>query len=235
MSIARRLVELFRTLRNRPQGFDPFARDALAVVAAALREARLPLAGLGAAGRETVALLVAQALEVERAAVSASARAEFVLTLPAGQTTTARRTSAVIAEMLASARDEVFALGYEISDEQVIGQLHEAARRARIVLICDRVRASGPALLRSWPTDRTTPTIWQDRARSDAAVFASMHGKALLVDGRDLLVTSANFTFHGTRANVEFGIRQRDAVVIEAARVFRELLQSGLFERVVSP
>jgi phosphatidylserine/phosphatidylglycerophosphate/cardiolipin synthase-like enzyme len=62
-----------------------------------------------------------------------------------------------------------------------------------------------------------------------------MHGKALLVDGRDLLVTSANFTFHGTRANIEFGIRIKDIHVVEAASVFRALLQSDLLERVSMP
>lgn len=157
------------------------------------------------------------------------------MTLPAGQTSAARRTGGVIAEMLRDARDEVFALGYEISDDDVIAQFHEAARSARFVLICDRGRGSGPALCRGWPADRIAPTIRQDRARADAPVYTSMHGKALLVDGRDLLVTSANFTFHGTRANIEFGIRLQDAVVGEAAAVFRELLRSGLLERLDPP
>lgn len=232
MSIARDLVKLIRRLRRRPERFDPFATGAQDVVGTALREARLDPPGADTLAWDRVALLVAQALEIEQTARPVPARAEFVVTLPAGQTTAARRTSGVIAEMLRDAREEVFALGYEISDEDVIAHLHEAARRARLVLICDRARGSGPALLQSWPADLPAPVVWQDRAREGAPVYTSMHGKALLVDGRDLLITSANFTFHGTRANIEFGIRLRDASVEEAAAVFRDLLQSRLVERV---
>ena len=59
-----------------------------------------------------------------------------------------------------------------------------------------------------------------------------MHGKAILVDGRDLLVTSANMTFHGMRHNIELGIRVRGRHVELALDFFNALLRSDLLEPI---
>lgn len=74
--------------------------------------------------------------------------------------------------------------------------------------------------------------VFQDRRRDEAAKFAKMHGKALLVDGSDLLISSANFTFHGFHGNLEFGVRLRGKPVERAGDVFRAMLDSELLERV---
>jgi phosphatidylserine/phosphatidylglycerophosphate/cardiolipin synthase-like enzyme len=158
--------------------------------------------------------------------------AEFVATLPSTATAAAKPTDVAVKEMLASAQREVIALGYEICDPEVLEALQNAARRAQVTLILDRVRSAEAHPLKSWPAGIPRPTVFQDRERDDAAKFAKMHGKALLVDGRDLLVSSANFTFHGMRGNVEFGVRLQGAVAGRAGDVFRQLVESGLLEKL---
>lgn len=59
-----------------------------------------------------------------------------------------------------------------------------------------------------------------------------MHAKCLLVDGSDLLVTSANFTFHGLHGNIEIGIRVRGAQAAEARKIFSHLVDSKIVEEV---
>ena len=44
-----------------------------------------------------------------------------------------------------------------------------------------------------------------------------MHCKMIVVDDQDLLVTSANFTYHGMLGNIEFGVRLRDIASSKAA------------------
>jgi phosphatidylserine/phosphatidylglycerophosphate/cardiolipin synthase-like enzyme len=158
--------------------------------------------------------------------------AEVVATLPSTASTAARPTHVVVEEMLASASRNVVALGYEIDEPGFVKALHEASRRVGITLIVDRERSAKGALLKDWPAGVPRPVVFQDKERDDAATYAKMHGKALLVDGRDLLVSSANFTFHGFHGNVEFGVRLRGAVAGKAADLFRELALSGLLERV---
>lgn len=158
--------------------------------------------------------------------------AEIVATLPSMASTAARPTHVVVAEMLASATREIVALGYEIDEPGFVRALHDAARRVEVTLILDRGRSAGGSLLADWPPDIPRPVVFQDKEREDASVYAKMHGKALLVDGCDLLVSSANFTFHGLHGNVEFGIRLRGMVAGKAADLFRALAVSGLLERV---
>lgn len=157
---------------------------------------------------------------------------EFVATLPTAATVAARDTATVVAEMLANARCEVIALGYELGEERFIDALASAARRVSVTVIWDRERALACNPLSGWPAGVPRPTVFQDRPRVDAAKYAKMHGKALLVDGCDLLVSSANFTFHGLHGNVEFGVRLKGKPVERAGDVFHAMLESELLERV---
>jgi phosphatidylserine/phosphatidylglycerophosphate/cardiolipin synthase-like enzyme len=157
---------------------------------------------------------------------------EFVATLPATVTVAARDTASVVREMLDGAAREVIALGYEMGEEGFIEGLARAARRVSVTLIWDRERAVANNPLAGWPPDAPAPTVFQDRARDDAAPYAKMHGKALLVDGTDLLISSANFTFHGLHGNLEFGVRLRGRSVERAGDVLKAMLSSELLERV---
>ena len=59
-----------------------------------------------------------------------------------------------------------------------------------------------------------------------------MHGKTLLVDQADLLVTSANFTHHGQEENVELGVRLQGAAAREARAVIEHLVTTGIVRPV---
>jgi phosphatidylserine/phosphatidylglycerophosphate/cardiolipin synthase-like enzyme len=59
-----------------------------------------------------------------------------------------------------------------------------------------------------------------------------MHAKCLLVDGHDLLVTSANFTFHGLHGNIEIGIRLSGPPAAEARKIFSHLVGNQVLEEV---
>ena len=59
-----------------------------------------------------------------------------------------------------------------------------------------------------------------------------MHAKCLLVNGADLLVTSANFTFHGLHGNIEIGVRLSGPPALEARKMFSHLVENGVVEEV---
>jgi len=59
-----------------------------------------------------------------------------------------------------------------------------------------------------------------------------MHAKCLLVDGTDLLITSANFNFHGLHGNIEIGIRISGPPAAEARKIFSHVVESGLVGEV---
>lgn len=84
--------------------------------------------------------------------------------------------------------------------------------------------AEGVRVLEVWPEDAARPRIFHDRPRADGAPYASMHAKCLLVDGSDLLITSANFTFHGLKGNIEIGVRLGGPPGAEARKIFPHLV-----------
>ena len=157
--------------------------------------------------------------------------AELVATLPPEIPGIARPTVQVIREMLHPHSREVIVVGYELSDRDMMNLLEEVASRgADLIMICDRMRGSVAHLLESWPTGIKQPRIFQDRARPGVAPYTSMHAKCLLVDGKDLLITSANFTFHGLHGNIEIGVRLSGPPVVEARKIFSHLVETGIVE-----
>jgi len=183
-------------------------------------------------GPETI-LLALRSLKIAATTASKAGAAEFVATVPPGVSCPARPTPVVIREMLAKACREIIALGYEISDKGVISMLHEAALVCpQITIICDRERGSASRLASTWPTDRFPVTCYENRGAENLPTFSSMHCKTLLVDGSDLLITSANFTFHGMGGNMEFGIRLQGDQAGASRPALMSLLNSGHFQKL---
>lgn len=232
MSFARDVVALFDQLRMSAERPDLFAPDAERWIAGSAAAAPVLATLRGPSSPEKVLKAALQALEVQREALEPRLLdAVFVATFPGATPFGARPTELVVGEMLAAARHEVIALGYEMTHDETIELLRASATRgARVVLICDRARLNPELLFAAWPGG-WLPEVYTDCARDSALAYSKMHCKALLVDEEDLLVTSANFTLHGLRGNIEFGVRLRGAPARDARDVFRHLLHSGLLER----
>jgi phosphatidylserine/phosphatidylglycerophosphate/cardiolipin synthase-like enzyme len=155
--------------------------------------------------------------------------AELVATLPPEAPGLARPTQRAVWQMVEYATTAIILLGYELTDRNLIALLAEAgARGVHVILICDRERGAAARILESWPSQTPAPRILHDRQRADRAAYASMHAKCLLVDAIDLLVTSANFTFHGLHGNIEIGLRVRGAPAAEARKIFSHLVENQI-------
>jgi phosphatidylserine/phosphatidylglycerophosphate/cardiolipin synthase-like enzyme len=179
--------------------------------------------------------LCLQSLRVQRAEyASRNVDAEFVATLPPSVPGIARSTGQVLREMLRGSPSEVILLGYELTDGDTMLLLEGvAASGADVIVICDRGRGAGRRILENWPHDKRQPRVFEDRERIYGPPYSSMHAKCLLVDGVDLLITSANFTFHGLHGNIEFGVRLRGKLATEARQIFSHLVEAGLVTEIV--
>jgi phosphatidylserine/phosphatidylglycerophosphate/cardiolipin synthase-like enzyme len=235
VGLARDLVDLLEQLRSEvgTHVFSPGDwKEVFAKPGAASAAQRIGM--LGVSEPAGVLRLCLQALEVQRSELERrSTNAEFVATLPAGTGGVARSTRHVVREMLAAATQEVILLGFELTDAGMVQHLATTARRgAVVVVICDRERGVPQRLRASWPQGCPLPTVYQDRPRPNPGPYSSMHAKCLLVDGADLLVTSANFTFHGLNENIEMGVRLRGHQAAEARIIFNYLVTSDAVEKV---
>lgn len=80
-----------------------------------------------------------------------------------------------------------------------------------------------------WPASAPKPSVysWSDEADE----IAKLHAKVLVVDRRDLLVTSANLTGHGMEGNLELGTRTIGKPAERAHDHVKALIGAGSFHR----
>jgi phosphatidylserine/phosphatidylglycerophosphate/cardiolipin synthase-like enzyme len=162
--------------------------------------------------------------------------AELVVTFPGSDTLSARHTLQVVRQMITAARSEILVAGFAITKAGgLLTQLAEAARRGvRIILICSNWKSkadqtAAELVSETWPDGSPPPTIYEYQNESDSA---GMHIKSLLVDGADLLIGSANFTFPGLNTNFEMGVRINGHIAQSARAVFDESLSTTRFTKV---
>jgi phosphatidylserine/phosphatidylglycerophosphate/cardiolipin synthase-like enzyme len=164
--------------------------------------------------------------------------ADLVVTFPGSESISARHTLHVVRQMISGAANEILIAGYAITDAGgVLSQLATAARRGiRILLVCsdwmDKRNGKTAAMLtgEQWPSDAPKPRIHE--YRNDSPDTAGMHIKCLLVDGVDMLIGSANFTYPGLNTNFEMGVRLNGIVAKSARSVFDEFLRTGNFREI---
>jgi phosphatidylserine/phosphatidylglycerophosphate/cardiolipin synthase-like enzyme len=232
MSIARDLVELEARIHGRSE-IDPFAPVEQDVLSETPECASI-LARVGSLEPASILRICLQALRIQHEEMRPRLLdAELVATLPPEAPGLARPTERVVREMIDRAGREVILLGYELTEPDLVARLAAAASRVNnVVMICDRGRGTAARVLENWPSGVPRPKIYSDRKRPDAAPYAAMHAKCLLVDGTDLLVTSANFTFHGLHGNIEIGVRLSGSAAGEARKIFSYLVESGVVQEL---
>ena len=232
MGLARDLVELEEAVRT--DGlvdlFDPIDRSVLTDLPASSSMIER-LRALGFRDPSRILRLCLQSLRVQHNELTKSSiQAELVATLPPGMPGIARTTDQVISEMLRPPVEEAIVVGYELTDRHALGLLKELdSTGVSLTVICDRARGAAQRLKE---VGLNRSRIFQDRGGSAEAPYSSMHAKCLLVDGSDLLVTSANLTFHGLHGNIEIGVRMTGPPALEARQVFSHLVEAGIVEEV---
>jgi len=176
--------------------------------------------------------------------VSQLPRAELVWTGPSSGHPTARKTYQVLNEMMRHATSKVLIVGYslflrgDLARDLFIelGQL--SSRGVRVTFIVDR-RYSGwggdgreghsiRQIQQAWIPNAPRPSIFS--WASDENESSKLHAKVLLVDDRDLLVTSANLTGAGMETNLELGVRLQGETARNCADHFAGLMTSEFFD-----
>ena len=180
--------------------------------------------------------------EVERKGVVA----ELVWTGRKPMGSPLRNTVPVVNEMLDAAERSVVVLAYSLWLGQakagsVLARFVAAAvNGASVTFVVDRryKTQNGPPehnlreLRNRWPSGDPKPAVfsWDDGEDE----IAKLHAKVLVVDRRDLLVTSANLTGHGMVGNLELGTRTIGRPAEHADDHVMDLIAEGFF-RLESP
>lgn len=164
-------------------------------------------------------------------------RCELVWTGPQGPHGV-RTTDQVVVEMLGHCTRTALIVQYAVQISggslRVLEGLAALAKEGVILTVLVDARwndgRSITQIKRHWPKDAPRPRLWSFTHEEDE--IAKLHAKVLIVDQRDMLVTSANLTGYGYSGNLEFGVRVRGDPALQAADHFDALIRSGTLERV---
>ncbi len=159
-------------------------------------------------------------------------------------------TSVTLRQLFLQAEEEVLIAGFRLTDRELFEPLRREGKPLRVRLFVDMDLTVDVYGLKQRPVD---PLLWPAKWRRDFLRLiwpkelpepelyhaplgllpgTSMHMKTVVVDRRQWLVTSANFTSRGQARNFEIGALIRDEEA--ASRVllwFEELVAGGVFVR----
>jgi phosphatidylserine/phosphatidylglycerophosphate/cardiolipin synthase-like enzyme len=124
--------------------------------------------------------------------------------------------------LIDSAEQEVFIVGYSFSfREESVKELLKSVERAverncRVNIIINDVENNFKEIMRYWEKENYQLNVYH-WIGSDLSDYTSLHAKLIIVDQRKLLLTSANFSYHGFHKNIETG------VIIENHEISRDI------------
>lgn len=158
---------------------------------------------------------------------------EIVCTAPTRMGVPVRATFATTLEMVQTAHEEIYLVGYVFTRgaRALVEQLAVARRErgVRITLVGNRMQKHLPSLRAIWPAGTPFPTVFSRPADQDDDM-AALHAKILICDSNTALVTSANFTHHGLHENIEIGIRIESSAVLRLVEFIRAMIVMGEVE-----
>lgn len=173
------------------------------------------------------------ALARQRELIESQSGTPEIVTSGSGWIPGARDTRNVILEMIRSARTEILMVVYTATEgaREIVEVLAEKAKEGlNIILLAEREMDVATSILHMWPAGTARPPVFID---SSDTMARKVHGKVLVVDRRDLLVTSANLTHLGLDVNVEIGIRIRGRPAERIAEGIIALCRSGSVQQAV--
>ena len=186
--------------------------------------------------RDAIALALDAALAAESRAAGRREAVELSWTGPVQFSGGDRGHASVLTDMISNASRAVTVVGYSITGgaDGVIRLLGQAAERGVAVTIVvhdDGGRANMDALRRAWDGSDRPRLFTRDASKEDG--YYKIHAKLVVADSSDMLVTSANLTWHGMNRNFEIGLRIRGPTARKGQALVDDLIASGYLEEVI--
>jgi phosphatidylserine/phosphatidylglycerophosphate/cardiolipin synthase-like enzyme len=157
---------------------------------------------------------------------------EIVATIPVSFLTKTRQTRPVMEELITGAESTIFLTGYAISDyfEEMLKLINEKSMRGVIVELFLNQYDNTRSVLTDIPhKNRRFLKIFEYAGKSDDKM-AALHAKTILVDGKRMLISSANLSFHGLESNIEIGaLITSKKKVSQVQEIFSDLKRQKIF------
>ncbi len=172
-------------------------------------------------------------LEAKSRIAASTNEVEIVWTGPSKINAGVRNTKPVIEEMLKSAKqgEKVTIIDYRITSnaESIVDELNSCLKDGvKIDLIVDKSRVNEDELRKCFAgKSLTRPTIYTRKDKESK--FYKVHAKVIIIQDREMLVSSANLTELGTEVNFEMGLLVRGPIVKKMMSLVTKMIEDEYF------
>ena len=162
-------------------------------------------------------------------------RAELAVTAPVSFKLKARKIHEVMETMLLNAKKSITLTGYSVSDyfsEMIDLIIRKSQKGVYVRLYLNDYEKYKTNLKRLMDLRNKHLRVFLFQKKEDDAL-AALHAKTIVVDEKELLVSSANLSYHGMQGNIEMGIRlesENKAGQIES--LLREMVSMKIFREL---
>ena len=153
------------------------------------------------------------------------------------------KTDLMFKELFLKAEKSITIVGYVMTNDKHVKEIFEIIKsnpnikKLDIKFIFDTAEESKewgmktPSVKKiiqsNWGDEKPFPKIFTYKDKKSA-----LHAKVLIIDSKEILITSANMTGRGMQRNLEMGIYHKGQPAKEAENLIQELINDGYFNRV---
>lgn len=195
----------------------------------------LSMASEDPSNRDALLIALKSGLHTRQSILASSEQTELSLTGPIQFEVSGRPTYAVMRDVVEGAKSRLIVTGYSITSEAkeimlLLGQKAEAGVDISFVMDGEGSGDNMRILSELWISP-VKPKVFL-LGKRDSGPYMKMHAKMIVADGDDLLVTSANLTWHGMRNNLEIGVRIRGKSALNAQKLVDHMIKTGYLREV---
>lgn len=161
-------------------------------------------------------------------------KAELAITAPISFKLKARKINEVITNMIQDSQKSITLTGYSVSDyfSEMIDLIISKSQQGIYVRLYLNDYEKHKNNLKRLMDLRTKHLRVFDYQKQDDEM-AALHAKTIVVDEKELLVSSANLSYHGMQGNVEMGIRLvSDNKAKQVESLLKEMVGMKIFKEL---
>ncbi len=164
-----------------------------------------------------------------------SEESELAITAPISFKLKARKIHEVVASMLQASQKSITLTGYAVSDyftEMIDLMISKSQQGVYVRLYLNDYEKQKSNLKRLMNLRSKYLRVFDYQKKEDDSM-AALHAKTIVVDERNLLVSSANLSYHGMEGNVEMGIRLKsEDKVKQVEGLLKEMVGMKIFREL---
>ena len=149
----------------------------------------------------------------------------LVATVPPAFSLKTKRIQNVVEDLIKNAKKSILLTGYSVSEfvSEMINTLVEKSQKGVLIKI----------FFNDIKSQVSIEKILRYRYTNKEDKMAALHAKILMVDDADVLISSANLSYHGMAGNIEIGTQVcSEKIVKQINELFKQLLFSKVFTAV---